>query len=402
MKIKLSILISVLVVSCAESGSPDFRPRDGEVNPSIIHVEFDEESAVSIDSLFTNPQFIRLETNEEVLIASYNKILLYDELIFILSNSFDQQAIFIFDTDGNFQLKIDERGRGPGEYEEINDFYIDTESREVGVLTFSRIIKYNFQGEYTGETIDLFEHRVLRIQYWNDKLYAYALALEEGGWRNDRTMSFAAFNNNGTLLYKDIPVSNSVLMYNLRKENYLTGSEDAVYFNHFASDTIYRATDTHLFPEFVLDYGPHTLPANVKEQFLSERFSSQVTDYFSRNDHVKFGPHSIYSTDRYLYLKVPIGHRLVSAIHLRDTGKTKVLQTITRRPERMSPSVKGSYGGRLVGVIDALQIHTANNRDMSSGEPGPDSEFHYANIDGYERINRDDNSIIVIYEVKDF
>lgn len=394
------ILILFLFISCNGSLSPDFRPRGNTDSPSVINFSFAKEHEYPPDSLFKDVNFIRLETNEQCLIASYDKIILHGDTIFILTRSNVQKAIFAFNFNGDFLFKIDSRGRGPGEYQNISDFYINNELKYIGVLSYSRIIKYDFKGAYTGITIDLSQHNVMKINYQDGNLYAYAPDLRSRFGK--KSSAFAAFDPDGNLLYKDIPELKTSLYYSMNKENYLSNNSTHTFFNPFGNDTIYQIKEDFLAPKFVLSFGNYHLPGDLRNKLLSEGiFSLETSEYLIKNDYVWFGIHSFHVLDDHVVMHVPIDDVLILTLYSLNSGTIRNM-TSKIEPGLLFPDIKGSSSGRLVGVYDAMRIRWLKNHEQQSQLFGQKSEFFLHNLQDYNDVREDDNSIIVLFNVRDF
>ncbi len=341
-----------------------------------------------------------LETNERCLIASYDKIMLHGDTIFILSRSNVQKAIFAFNINVDFLFKIDSRGRGPGEYQDISDFYINNELKYIGVLSYSKIIKYDFKGDYSGITIDLSQHNVLKINYQDGNLYAYAPDARSRFAK--KSVAFAAFDPDGNLLYKDIPELKNSLYYSMNKENYLSNNTTHTFFNPFGNDTIYQVREDFLAPKFVLNFGKHHLPGDTRHKLLSEGiFNLETSEYLIKNDYVWFGIHSFHFLDDYVVMHVPKGDILILALYSLNSGNIRNMISKTE-PGILFPNIKGSSSGRLIGVYEAMRIEWLKNHEQQSELFGKNSEFFLHNLNDYNDVREDDNSIILIFNVRDF
>jgi hypothetical protein len=95
-----------------------------------------------------NPSFVKLETTKESLIGFTSKLIISNDLIFVLDNRI-AKALFVFNKDGKFLYKIRNIGKGPGEILDIRDF--DIRNNTIYILDFNKILKYNLQGEFLNE-----------------------------------------------------------------------------------------------------------------------------------------------------------------------------------------------------------------------------------------------------------
>ena len=98
----------------------------------IITVNLDERDEISTKDLFSEIQLIPLETTPESLIRNITQIKFFEDRYYI--HDYSRSQIFVFDREGHFQLALNEKGNGPGEYLNLTDFAIDTTRRNLVVL----------------------------------------------------------------------------------------------------------------------------------------------------------------------------------------------------------------------------------------------------------------------------
>lgn len=138
-----SIIILLQSSACNQNSSKNV------INYEDISVQI-EDNYTKISSLFSSADFIKLdaETNDQ-LIKNIDAMKVEDEHIFIKSN----QAIFIFNVSGKFVNKISKRGKAPGEYSRMTDFYIDPKLKYIEINDFDqkKIIRYDMFGNFISE-----------------------------------------------------------------------------------------------------------------------------------------------------------------------------------------------------------------------------------------------------------
>lgn len=105
----------------------------------------------SIDELINEYFFVKLETKEESLITTIDKIQVSNDTLFI--GDFSQNAILIFNIKGEFINKISRLGRGPGEYLHIADFSLDPKSGNIVLLDLGtiKLRTYKKNGEFVSQ-----------------------------------------------------------------------------------------------------------------------------------------------------------------------------------------------------------------------------------------------------------
>lgn len=73
---------------------------------------------------------MQLETTKESLIDKVDKIIFYNDKIFIMDKKISK-AIFVFDLQGKFLFKISNIGKGIGEYITLTDFIVNNDNVEI-------------------------------------------------------------------------------------------------------------------------------------------------------------------------------------------------------------------------------------------------------------------------------
>lgn len=118
----LSLISIVVLYSCINR----------EIDNSINTYRIDFKNSTPTVDFIDKVELIELETNDSSLIKSIRKIEYYNDLIYIFDH--DQRIVVIFDKEGKHINTINNKGQGPEEYLDINDFGIDRFSDQVYLL----------------------------------------------------------------------------------------------------------------------------------------------------------------------------------------------------------------------------------------------------------------------------
>lgn len=104
-----------------------------KINNNITNKHrIDFENSTPINDFINKVELIELETNDSSLIKSIRKIEYYKDHIYVFDK--DQRIVVIFDKDGKHINTINNKGQGPKEYLDINDFGIDRFSNQIYLL----------------------------------------------------------------------------------------------------------------------------------------------------------------------------------------------------------------------------------------------------------------------------
>jgi len=111
-------------------------------------IDLNANDEVSVFDIFSEVSVIHLTTQPSELLANIAVVKYFDSHYYILDDR--TQKIFCFDEQGNQVFKIDAQGNGPGEYNYINYFSIDTRNEQLVVLdpVVQRVHFFDFFGRH--------------------------------------------------------------------------------------------------------------------------------------------------------------------------------------------------------------------------------------------------------------
>ena len=113
----------------------------------VYNADLDDQQTISIHDLFSKLEIIPLETSNQSLIQSIDKIIEYNSILYILDSR--QKALLVFENNGKFITKINTVGRAPNEFYLLDDFTINTYSNTLECLDpTGKILCYDLLGTY--------------------------------------------------------------------------------------------------------------------------------------------------------------------------------------------------------------------------------------------------------------
>lgn len=114
-----------------------------------IYIDVSENSSAFSEKLVIKDLFF-LEQSSQSLLDVIFKIELVNDSWFILAKN----GLFKFTKKGQFINEIGKKGKGPGEFSSLKDFYIDKSNGDVNLLSTapSRIIRYDAENNLLDET----------------------------------------------------------------------------------------------------------------------------------------------------------------------------------------------------------------------------------------------------------
>ena len=266
-----------------------------QINPKKI------EKDNNFISLFSDSiAYIPLETKDDFLIGSIDKIVVKENKIFILDKV--SEVIFCFDLqNGNFLYKIDSRGSGPGEYVSIMNFIIDSNDNLLIYSTGQGFLIYN-----NGKFIDKIESRIIASDFYLNKdssIYFYT-----GRFPNESV--FKDFPNQ----YRLVKVNKSKIEENylpyIYNDNYLKipsrmnsfySLDDTLHLIEYLNQEIYSIHNDILKPKYKFFFTTNNETFNFNQKVESNLL---IIEKIKKNNYTMLN--SIIESNGYLFLSYNI------------------------------------------------------------------------------------------------
>lgn len=175
----LSLLCAILFAGCG------ITPTGEDGVRKIACDEFN--MAEGIQDKVSSVEYLVLDLPQGCVLGGMDKVIVSESGIYV--GDYQSQKIFVFDTDGKMRSVLDRRGRGPGEYVQIQSFSVDKgkiyvlDQFEMKVLT------------YEAETLEYLRMDKSPVPAWDfcalhDDGFLFAYAPMEGNPVQDRTRQY--------------------------------------------------------------------------------------------------------------------------------------------------------------------------------------------------------------------
>ena len=119
---------------------------------------------------------VKLETNDNSLIGNIDKIICDKNEDFYIADYYSSKKVFRFDKKGNFIRSYGKIGQGPGEYNSIRGFALDSESN-IFLLANYKLIKFDKNGKLLKEIRIKYHSGYITIV--NDLIYIFILGYRD-------------------------------------------------------------------------------------------------------------------------------------------------------------------------------------------------------------------------------
>ncbi|MDR0953899.1 MAG: 6-bladed beta-propeller [Rikenellaceae bacterium] len=254
-------------------------------NEEIVRIDLTEEPQRIQDAgIIKDYEVIPLESNGEVFVGEIDKIILHEGLIYI-ANYRESANVLIFDSQGKFIREIKRQGRGPLEYLQFGNVFIDRTDNTLNLVDRypAKILKFRLDGSGNPDVIHLSDVAVEDALPYRDGYICYT--------------TFSSQNDNNTLLFVDrqgnkiggeIPMRDGWESNGFLDARVFSASQDKIYFKPIYESPIYRYNDgTGTFePAVMLDFGPHNWPDDIKtaNDYFND-FEGRIFDYIGYINH---------------------------------------------------------------------------------------------------------------------
>lgn len=227
-----------------------------------IPIDIQKGSILKLSAFCDSIEIIPLQTTSENFIGEINRIIYSSGKYYIhVTQGFSNGQIHIYDSCGNFASKIFRLGNGPGEYMDLEDFYL-TPEKNIKIASFFKIINYDSIGNFLNEKrINQPAKKMYPLSDGKYLLYNRDLSLHEY-----KLLTLLDENDNIINSFFKIPSRDANKSDLNNDKNAFSKCNDTIYFNTPYCDTIYNIIKTQGSPKYFIDYGNKKLPLDVFEE----------------------------------------------------------------------------------------------------------------------------------------
>lgn len=255
----LLLLLSVLITGCSSTTS-----RSGDAMVLDLPVLIELKGEIKTSDMFESIEFVALQPIPEWGFPEYHiDSRVFDHYI-LFNDMYKSPELIVYKRNGEFLLKLSKRGKGPGEYNAIEDFGMDPAEIKIWILEGYKSVLhwYNLQGNWL-ETINLGTD-VSHVRILSDG----NIIAQNTRWEVDGFDSMRLFlaDPKGKLIRplmhkpKDQPDYS-----NFQDPSWLFETKGVYYYrDNPNSDTVYKLNKKYEpEPFFAMDPGEHRIPADL-------------------------------------------------------------------------------------------------------------------------------------------
>ncbi|MCX6226888.1 MAG: 6-bladed beta-propeller [Bacteroidia bacterium] len=143
-----------------------------------------------------------------------------------------------FDVSGKFLYKIQRRGKGPGEYNQISDFLIDPDKKLIVILdrNSSKMIRYDLNGSYQDEIST--SVKADQFGMIDNSTYLTYASLPFNVENQKSSENFYLLNHSGSVVYNPLIPKDPVL--DNSHDGFITSNGNSTWFGCGYRDTIFE------------------------------------------------------------------------------------------------------------------------------------------------------------------
>jgi hypothetical protein len=343
-RLSLTLIILVLIQSCSDQGSKltdesylisdDFQSYS--LSKDLPKVRFSE--------VIETIELVRLEETSSSLLSYLNAIeTSTNHLVFTSGKNLD---VYVFNRNGDFEQKINRKGDGPEEYEDITDLWLEGDTIVVYSRKQKKVIRYDFEGNFI--RADKLPNLAGHIYGYNK---GYAMDMNYYPLNDTSYYRFVVFNDQIEPIQKYLKI-NSLIPQGLSfSNNSISSYKEGLLFHRMMNDTVYYFRDEKFTPLVHFDFGDEWYWKEIKE--INPNFFAEIV-----------ASKAIWSTimlmnERYVWVfpVEGINKKRASFLVGRATGVV--------RQVNMQKSLEGNYLGSALGWDNGKMVFTAQSVELS-------------------------------------
>lgn len=371
-------------------------------NQKVKEIQIVENEAITIDPdkhevyndlsniLQDSIKIIQLETTDECLIATVNRVEFKNDKIFI--SDYINQKIFIFNSEGKYLKSIGKSGNGPGEIRNLGDFTFVGDSLFIQDGYARKYLIYNTNGDYLGNLPYKTHHHDI-VSFDNILYFVSNYFYSDLGFYNLFRYDLDTKKTNSYIPFDEkIQKNGSAWGINRQISKY----KDSALLLYPLNDTIFEVSKNNVNPRYTIRFSKHNIPENIKDKDGSIIFSLAHRDGYIKGLHhlqnskdYLLGIYTEGNSYRYITidkktLKYKIGKNLI----IKNYGNLSLLTFYT------------TSNDELISILDADLFHSLwkNNYSKNIFENKKVEEKLKNTV---ESLSEDNNPVLFIFKFKD-
>ncbi|MDR1700136.1 MAG: 6-bladed beta-propeller, partial [Lachnoclostridium sp.] len=248
-------------------------PADRDSIAIVDFSDLDLTQTPKFSDIFDTVGFVKLETREDALIGTIDKIIAVDDKFVILDTSM-AKGVFVFDSQGRFLNRIGNSGRGPKEYDLPNDMTYDRYNEELIVNNYNRqtLMCFKLDGTFVREirldfyfgTLSVVDSNTIAI-YRNNK------------GRGENDYNLILIDREGNVKNNFLPIDRTTDLLSPPCKMAFFSYGDSLQFSPRYSRMVYDIDEKGLTPKYRLDFGERNIPYGLLKGITSRDLDEEIS-----------------------------------------------------------------------------------------------------------------------------
>lgn len=255
-----------------------------------IRVDIDHPEYCQMDQLFYEPEVVFLQQDTLGFLGSVSKVFLGEHKIYVLDKQLN--SVGIFERNGKYLTVIRPAGKGPGEFDQLTDFFVDENKGEFVIYADRpyKFLYYDLEGHFKKEVlckvlyreVALGESGMIFALNNSEKAAGYVSFIQhDGGKMTKETFSDLPYKGIGDLYTEGMEMNKS----------------EKLNFSRRGDNIIYSLEGTEVVPRYRVDFGNYALPEHLNGL---KRYDDKTVDEIIAKRYV-FSMVNIKETPEYLF-----------------------------------------------------------------------------------------------------
>lgn len=251
-----------------------------------------KSSITNLSDIATDIEYIALQTTDNSLISRISSLKVVGNYIYVITGTHDK--LLCFDKSGKYLFQLSKIGRGPEEYESLNDFDIDTKNSMLAVESNKEIIFYKQTD--TGFTYLKKLNLLYAPQIINFIGKSNNILLQFSNIDGSKPFSRELINLEGKSLmswpnYMKYQLNEKIIVIQ-RFENSSYIFKNELFLKEVGNDTIFKLADNNTLESFLI--------FDTKKKRVTPEVRSNVK-YYAEHMYEYFILQKIFGTEKFIY-----------------------------------------------------------------------------------------------------
>jgi hypothetical protein len=240
--------------------------------PQIV-IDIDKSEPLLLSKLFDEVAYVPL--SDSFLIGEIDGAKVYGDRLLLHTGN----QIFMYDAQtGAPLLKIDQLGKGPGEYDGISDILLDETENHIEVLSRQKVLRYDMKGNFVNNFSTPF--RSFTFYKTNSGDYLFYGGNMNFGVAEHEYMLMRYRPETDSITGRHFPIDEHLAGY-FHIFGYQNFSSRPLIFHYAPSDTVYGFADSGApVPRYTVNFASHHVPESFYREAYSDiaDFSNKATE----------------------------------------------------------------------------------------------------------------------------